>query len=323
MPPAELVAGHVMVPDGFDFAGRPQLVARFRGTRRRAHAPAQRPRRRRRRRAARGLDAAIPSTPTVRDGAVWGRGACDMKGGVGVHGARRARCWPDLGVALAGDLAREHRHGGGVDRRRAASSAARTLHADGAIVPEPSGLVGVDRLPRLAAAGDPRRGPRRATPASRRGTTPTGGAVNAIEKASYLIEAVRRLREEWSLLPRHPYLSPPDCVPTMIQGGEWLVSYPARCRIDCHIEFLPDAGRRARLGLARAGGVRGLDRARRRGRPVAARAPSARRVARRRGAAGGGRGGRPAGHDAARRASTPSAARRRSAGSTTGTTARR
>ena len=53
------------------------------------------------------------------------------------------------------------------------------------------------------------------------------------------MEAVRRLREEWSLLPRHPYLSPADCVPTMIQGGEWLVSYPARCRLDCHIEFLP------------------------------------------------------------------------------------
>ena len=26
----------------------------------------------------------------------------------------------------------------------------------------------------------------------------------------------------------------------MIAGGEWLVCYPARCRLDCHIEFLPD-----------------------------------------------------------------------------------
>jgi acetylornithine deacetylase len=27
----------------------------------------------------------------------------------------------------------------------------------------------------------------------------------------------------------------------MVTGGEWLVSYPAACTLDCHIEFLPDA----------------------------------------------------------------------------------
>ena len=27
----------------------------------------------------------------------------------------------------------------------------------------------------------------------------------------------------------------------MVSGGEWLVSHPASCRLDCHIEFLPDA----------------------------------------------------------------------------------
>ena len=64
--------------------------------------------------------------------------------------------------------------------------------------------------------------------------------MNAIEKATYIIEALRRLREEWALRPAHPYLSPPDVVPTMIKGGEWLVSYPARCRLDCHVEYLPD-----------------------------------------------------------------------------------
>jgi acetylornithine deacetylase len=67
-----------------------------------------------------------------------------------------------------------------------------------------------------------------------------GGAVNAIEKMSIVLEAIRRLREEWELRPRHPYLSPPDCVPTIIEGGEWIVSYPASCRLDCHIEYLPD-----------------------------------------------------------------------------------
>ena len=44
-----------------------------------------------------------------------------------------------------------------------------------------------------------------------------------------LLEAMRRLREDWALRPRHPYLSPADCVPTIVEGGEWLVSYPAAC----------------------------------------------------------------------------------------------
>lgn len=63
--------------------------------------------------------------------------------------------------------------------------------------------------------------------------------MNAIEKAAYLVDAIRRLREDWSLRPRHPFLSPASCVPTMVRGGEWMVSYPAKCRLDCHIEYLP------------------------------------------------------------------------------------
>ena len=57
---------------------------------------------------------------------------------------------------------------------------------------------------------------------------------------AYLIDAIRRLREEWALRPRHPYLSAADAVPTIIAGGEWLVSYPARCTLDVHLEYLPE-----------------------------------------------------------------------------------
>jgi acetylornithine deacetylase len=28
-------------------------------------------------------------------------------------------------------------------------------------------------------------------------------------------------------------------VPTRIAGGEWMVSYPARCSLDCHVQRLP------------------------------------------------------------------------------------
>jgi len=234
-PEPSLVAGHRIVPDGFSFAGRPQLVARFAG-------------------AAGGstlllnghvdvvdvepLDtwASDPFVAVVRDGSVWGRGACDMKGGVACMVAA-AEVLAELGVRLAGELVvntttdEESSGAGGL-------ASARTLHADAAIVPEPSGLAvlvacrgsllaTVTVEGRAGHAGIPPRHPDR------------GGPVNAIEKAAYLLEAVRRLREEWALRPSHPFLSAAECVPTVISGGEWVVSYPARCRLECHIEYLP------------------------------------------------------------------------------------
>ena len=116
---------------------------------------------------------------------------------------------------------------------------ARVLRADGAIVPEPGDLdiwiaCRGSLLPTITVEGRP----------GHAGIAPrhpdAGGPVNAIEKMAILLEAVRRLREEWALRPRHPYLSAAEIVPTMVAGGEWVVSYPASCRLDCHIEYLPE-----------------------------------------------------------------------------------
>jgi acetylornithine deacetylase len=234
-PEPSLVAGHRIVPEGFSFAGRPQLVARFPGA---ADGPTLL------------LNGHIdvvdvepldqwsrdPFAAVVRDAAVWGRGACDMKGGVACMVAA-AEALAELDVPLAGDLVvntttdEESSGAGGL-------ASARSLSADAAIVPEPSGLeVQVacrgSLLPTVTVEGR----------AGHAGIPPQhpdqGGPVNAIEKAVYLLEAVRRLREDWALRPRHPYLSAAECVPTIIRGGEWLVSYPARCRVECHIEYLP------------------------------------------------------------------------------------
>ncbi|MDX6467624.1 MAG: acetylornithine deacetylase [Gaiellaceae bacterium] len=235
-PDAALVAGHPMIPDGFTFEGRPQLVARFGGT---------------------GggrtlllnghvdivdvlpLDAwdHPPFDAVVADGAVHGRGSCDMKGGVACM-VFAAEILAHMGVRLEGDLIvntvteEESTGAGGL-------ASARTLKADAAIVTEPTGLdVWVacrgSLLPTITVEGR----------SGHAGLAPRhpdeGGAVNAIEKMAIVLEAIRRLREEWALRPGHPYLSAGDCVPTVIQGGEWIVSHPASCRLDCHIEYLPD-----------------------------------------------------------------------------------
>ena len=246
-PDPALVAGHSTIPEGFSFAGRPQLVARFPGTgggrtlllNGHVDVVDVEPR------AAWSFD---PFVPVVGDGSVWGRGACDMKGGVACM-VFAAEVLAELDVRLEGDLLvntvteEESTGAGGL-------ASARTLEADAAIVPEPSALAvwiacrgsllaRIDVEGRAGHAGLPLR-----LPAS-------GGAVNAIEKSAYLIEAIRRLREEWALRPRHPHLSPADCVPTMVCGGEWLVSYPAACTLDCHIEFLPNAMGDGAVGVQR------------------------------------------------------------------------
>jgi acetylornithine deacetylase len=236
-PDADALRPHAMVPDDLTFDGRPQLVARFRGS---------------------GGGRALllnghvdvvdveprgdwtqpdPFAAVIREGRLYGRGACDMKGGVACM-VMAACTLAELGVPLAGDLIvntvteEESTGAGGL-------FAARLLAADAAIVPEPSGLVvwvacRGSLLPRITVRG-------RAGHAGIHQLPPEqGGAVNAIEKMALVLDAVRRLREHWEGRPRHRYLSPGDCVPTIVAGGEWLVSYPAVCTLECHIEYLPD-----------------------------------------------------------------------------------
>ena len=160
------------------------------------------------------------------DGVIHGRGSSDMKGGVACM-VYAAETLARLGVTLPGDLVvntvtdEESTGAGGL-------VTARTLHADAAIVPEPSGLelwiaCRGSLIRRITVTGR----------AGHAGIAPqhpdTGGAVNAIEKMAIVLEAIRRLREEWALRPRHPYLSAADCVPVLISGGEWVVSYPETC----------------------------------------------------------------------------------------------
>lgn len=235
-PDPAVYAGHRMIPEGFDFTGRPQLVARFAGT---------------------GGGRSLlfcghvdvvdveprdawpypPLAAEVSDGRIHGRGACDMKGGVACM-VLAAVVLAECGASLAGDLLintvteEESTGAGGL-------VSARTLTADAAVVPEPTGLqvwiacrgsllATITVKGRTGHAGLPPRDPA------------DGGAVNAIEKTAIVLDAIQRLREHWSRGPRHPYLSAPDCVPTIIQGGDWIVSYPGACRLECHIEFLPE-----------------------------------------------------------------------------------
>ena len=101
-----------------------------------------------------------------------------------------------------------------------------------------------------------------------------GGAVNAIEKAGTVLDAIEALRGEWHgrADKQHWCLAPADIVPTMIEGGVWWVTYPPHCSITCDVTYLPanvDANGTAKGVEAE---IRELDRRRRQRRPLAARA---------------------------------------------------
>ena len=231
------VAGR-QIPFDLPFEGRPQLIARFAagGTGRslllngHIDAVSVEPR---------GRWASDPFAAEVRDGNLYGRGSCDMKGGVAAM-VFAAELLAQQGVRLAGELIvntitdEESSGAGGIACTR------RGVRADAGIVPEPTGFdvwvacrgtvyptIRIEGRPGHAEVAQPH--------------WREGGAVNAIEKAQIVIEAMGRLREEWRERAehRHPHLSPPTVVPTVMHAGEWPVTYPASCEIVAGVCYLP------------------------------------------------------------------------------------
>jgi len=237
-PLPEDVAGTPMVPEPPAFHGRPQLAARFPGSG-----------------GGRSLmfnghidvvDAepredwtSDPHLAAVRDDLVFGRGACDMKGGIAAMVAA-AEALARMGGQLAGDLTvctvtdEESTGAGGLAAVR------HGVRADAAIVTEPTGLdvwraCRGTLLPTVTVHGRPGHAgiPQR--------DWRDGGAVNAIERMLPLLDAMRRFQEDWRQRDghRHDVLSPGEIVLCELNGGEWIVSYPARCTASWHLAYLP------------------------------------------------------------------------------------
>ena len=237
-PDAAALAAQPLVPEGLDFAGRPQLIAtlRGRGSGRtlllNGHIDVVSPE-------PRSEWTSPPFAPEVRDGRLYGRGACDMKGGVAAM-TLAAETIARAGMTLAGDLIvatntdEESSGAGGTALVR------RGLRADAGIVTEPTDFrtwvacrgseYGVIRVPGRPGHAEVRH------PNWRQ-----GGAVNAIEKAAVVLEAIASLRARWAADERlrHPYLSSPSLLPTMVSGGEWPVTYPASCDLTFAVMYLP------------------------------------------------------------------------------------
>jgi acetylornithine deacetylase len=237
-PDAAALAAKPLVPPGLDFAGRPQLIARRRGAgggrslvlNGHIDVVSVEPRDR---------WTSDPFAAEVRDERLYGRGSCDMKGGIAAM-VLAVETLADLGIDLAGDLVvatntdEESSGAGGT------ALVEHGLRADGAIVTEATGFrvwvacrgseYCVVRVPGRPGHAEVRQPDWRA-----------GGAVNAIEKATVVIDALRSLRGHWAEVAGldHPFLSRPSLLPTMARAGEWPVTYPAECELTVAVMYLP------------------------------------------------------------------------------------
>lgn len=177
-----------------------------------------------------------PFDPHVEGDWLYGRGALDMKAGIGANifalDALRALGLQPAARVYVQSVTEEECTGNG-----ALSCLVRGYRADAAIITEPTH----DKLVRANLGVLWFKVKLRGLPVH--ASVATSGA-NAIEAAFPIISALRELEEEWNAdkadqphFADHPH--PINLNVGQIRGGDWASSVPAWCEIDCRIAIFP------------------------------------------------------------------------------------
>jgi acetylornithine deacetylase len=177
-----------------------------------------------------------PFSPVVREGRMYGRGACDMKSGTigalyALDAIRDAGLKPTARIHFQSVIEEESTGLG------ALSTLQRGYRADACLIPEPTSgkmvrsQVGVIWF-RLKVSGHPVH------------VYEAGSGSNAITAAYHLIQALQKLEAEWNERAGHDrhfktVTHPINFNPGIIKGGDWASSVPAWCNVDCRIAILP------------------------------------------------------------------------------------
>jgi acetylornithine deacetylase len=171
-----------------------------------------------------------PFSPRITDGRLYGRGSCDIKGGMAAMLAAFARIVREkpkgaANVVMACAVDEEHTSLG-VNRL------AQTLKADMAVVAEPTQLnivhahKGLCRW-HLTVPGR-----------SCHSSSPEQG-VNAIYRMARVLAAIEKYAEKLRVSRSDPLLGPPTTSVGRIEGGTSVNTIPDRCRIEIDRRILP------------------------------------------------------------------------------------
>ena len=176
-----------------------------------------------------------PWSATIENGRMYGRGAADMKSGIAAM-IYAVRAMGEAGVTLQGDLVidtviEEECTGNGT-----LAALTRRSAGDGAIIPEPfnqtlmAAQVGVLWC-RIVVRG--------------KGAHVLGAerAVNAVQKAQILIDAIRDLEREANGRPRPEEFRelehPLNYNIGVVQAGDWPSSVPSECTLEVSLSAFP------------------------------------------------------------------------------------
>jgi acetylornithine deacetylase len=168
-----------------------------------------------------------PWSGEIIDGRLYGRGACDMKGGIACSLAVAAALVAE-GVRLPGDLFFNVVPFEEVNGMGSIASMLRGLRADAAVCCEPTELNTLIAcrgilLGRLDVRG------RSAHAETIQPHHSEGGGVNAIDKLIDVLLAIRRMNDDWRTRPdkQHWLLSTPYVLTTVTGGGAFASNWPA------------------------------------------------------------------------------------------------
>ncbi len=177
-----------------------------------------------------------PFSPVIKDGRMYGRGACDMKSGTigalyALDAIKAAGLKPTARIHFQSVIEEESTGVG------ALSTLQRGYRADACFIPEPTAgkmvraQIGVIWF-RIKVRGFPVH------------VQDAGSGANAIKGAYHLIEAIEKLEADWNKRAENaPYYDkvhhPLNFNPGIIKGGDWASSVPAWCDVDCRIAILP------------------------------------------------------------------------------------
>jgi acetylornithine deacetylase len=171
-----------------------------------------------------------PLDPVVRDGKLYGRGSCDMKGGLAAMLAA-TKAVVDSGVQLKGDII----VAGVCDEEYASIGTerlAKEFKADAAIFGEPTQLQVIIAHKGFAWIDIETRG------VAAHGSLPQVG-VDAIAKMGKVLVEIEKLQEGPLQEKMHRLVGSPSIHASTIHGGRELSTYPDHCKLQVERRMIP------------------------------------------------------------------------------------